>query len=98
MRLCGFIKRLLPGTSSERSRLEGDIAAFEKDLEDLKFKKKIIKENIEHGSWADLAGKSLDETIEAMKDCDFDRAWRCLHKAQNMSLQGLENEGRKIKA
>lgn len=91
MQLGRFIKRKLPGTSAERSRLEGDISAFEKDLENLKFKNKT-------GSWAGLAGKSLEEAREAMKDYDFSRAWRCLHKAQNISLLGLEEEGKKIKA
>lgn len=91
----------MPGTCAERSRLEGDISAFEKNLEVLIFKNKEdgrIKEKIEAGSWADLTGKSLAEAREAMKVYDFSRAWRCLHKAQNISLLGLTDEGKKIEA
>lgn len=98
MQHCGFIKRLLPGTCAERSRLEGEISACEKERRDLIYKRKDDDRIKEPDSWASLANESLKEAREAMENYDFSRAWRCLHKAQNISLLGLTDEGKKIKA
>lgn len=101
MSLAKFIKSLLSGTSAERSRLEGDISAFEKERRDLIYENRrigLIKGIIEPDSWACLTDESLKEAREALKDYDFSRAWKCLHKAQNISLRGLGDKGRTIKA
>lgn len=101
MQLARFTKSLLPGTSAERSRLEGDILAFERHLDYLVFEKKLgslIKENTGSGSWVDSADKSLEAARKALEDYDFNLGWRCLHKAQSTSLRGLGAEGRKVEA
>lgn len=75
------IKSLLPGTSAERSRLEGDISDFERRLDYLRI--------VGPGSWVDSADKSLKAARKALDDYDFSLSWKCLHEAQNMSLRRL---------